>query len=669
MTAQVLPFLGRRARPGPGGRLWWLLLVGGFAVLYVVFRGQGTVPHEDDTAVFSALNGVRDWVDEARRTSPVAQFVLEGFQGVVAWTVETMIGFLVGVGWPAVLALGATLGYATGGWRVALVAISGLLVVGALGLWEPAMETLGITLAAVVFSLAIGVPIGILAGKSDRARSVLNPILDVMQIMPQFAYLVPFVLLFGIGPAAAAIVTLIYAMPAAIRITALGIRGVPSSPIEAARSLGATGGQVLRIVELPLARYAIGLAVNQTIMLALSMVVITVVIAAPGLGENILRALERLDVGSIFDAGLAIVILAIILDRITEHASQRMDPRQIAQTALARRRIDRRIVLAALGLVTIAAIAYGAVQGETVSEFPEDIVALSFREPVNEIIRWVRRDLFFLTEGIQEGITAVVVNPLETLFTTAPAWLMILGIAGMGLLLSGTRAALVAALALLGILGLQLWDHAMQTLATVLVATALTLAIGVLLGILAARSNRFSRGLRPFLDAAQTMPAFVYLLPAVALFGTTRFTAIFASIIFAVPPVVRLVEAGIRIVPATIVEAAHSAGATGLQLLWKVQLPIARPTLMLALNQGLVMVLGMVVLGGIVGAGALGFDVVAGFAQRRDFGLGLAAGSAIVLLGIALDRVTQGAGRRKAIEPVRERPAAATAARVETAPA
>jgi glycine betaine/proline transport system permease protein len=142
------------------------------------------------------------------------------------------------------------------------------------------------------------------------------------------------------------------------------------------------------------------------------------------------------------------------------------------------------------------------------------------------------------------------------------------------------------------------------------------------------------------------MPSFVYLLPALALFGTTRFTAIFASIIFAVPPVVRLVEDGIRTVPATVVEAAISAGSTSGQLLWKVQLPMARRAILLAANQGIVMTLAMVVVGALVGAGALGYDVVLGFSQRTDFGMGFVAGVAMVLLGVMLDRITQGADRR-----------------------
>ena len=184
----------------------------------------------------------------------------------------------------------------------------------------------------------------------------------------------------------------------------------------------------------------------------------------------------------------------------------------------------------------------------------------------------------------------------------------------------------------------------METLTAVLVATTLTLVIGVIVGILSAHSDRFSMIIRPLLDAAQTMPAFVYLLPAVALFGVTRFSGIAAALIYAVPPVIRLVEIGIRTVPATVKEAAISSGATDGQLLRKVELPLSLPALLVAANQGIILVLAMVVVGGLIGSGALGYDVIAGFVKASFHGLGLAAAIAIVLLGIMLDRITQSAG-------------------------
>ena len=237
-----------------------------------------------------------------------------------------------------------------------------------------------------------------------------------------------------------------------------------------------------------------------------------------------------------------------------------------------------------------------------------------------------------------------LLNPLQAVLTQSPWWLLTAAVFALAFGLSGLRAALTATGCLLALAVLGLWQHSMETLTMVLVATALTVLFGLALGILAARYDRFATVLRPILDAAQTMPSFVYLLPALALFSSSRFTAIAASVIYAVPPVARLIEDGLRAVPATVVEAATSAGSTHRQLLWKVQLPMARGALLLALNQGIIMVLAVVVVGALVGAGALGYDVVAGFSQYEDFGKGFAAGIAIVLLGVMLDRITQGSG-------------------------
>jgi glycine betaine/proline transport system permease protein len=371
------------------------------------------------------------------------------------------------------------------------------------------------------------------------------------------------------------------------------------------------------------------------------MIVITALIDAPGLGRDTLRALIRNDVGAMFDAGIAIVLLAIVLDRLTEKASERLDPRKRALDQ--RRPLPRRVWRGAIAL-TAAAVVVGLVL-PAARTFP-DAIEFSFRAPVNAFVDWLRSDVAWLTGGLKDVISFGILNPVQTVFTQSPFWLTIGVIAGIALLVSGRRQAMTAAVAFLLIFAMGLWQDAMETLVQVLVATAITFAIGLGLGIMAARSDRFSRSLRPFLDVAQTMPSFVYLLPAFVLFDPSRFTAIFAAIIFALPPVIRLVEVGIRTVPATIVEAAVSSGSTARQLLTKVQLPVAGPALQLAANQAVILVLSMVVVGGLVGGQALGYDVVAGFSQNRLFGMGLAAGIALVLMGVALDRITQGANAR-----------------------
>ena len=196
----------------------------------------------------------------------------------------------------------------------------------------------------------------------------------------------------------------------------------------------------------------------------------------------------------------------------------------------------------------MAIVAGNAVLGG--NEFIEAL-SFSFRQPVNDLTAWLAHNAYFLTEGLKNVTTSVVINPIQTVLTSAPWWLVVATVVGIGLLTAGLRPAIIAGLCLVAIAGIEMWEHSMETLTAVLVATLMTLVIGLVFGILSARSDRFSAVLRPLLDAAQTMPAFVYLLPAVALFGPTRFTGIIAALIYSVPPVIRLVEIGIRTVPAT----------------------------------------------------------------------------------------------------------------------
>lgn len=601
-------------------------------LLYILLQGHWTLPHDQDFPLFRSLNGVREWVDQHRT-------ILDPIRAAVAAIVDAFVAILDAIGWIGVVAVATGFGLIAGGPLLALLAATGFASLGVLGLWDASMATLALMLAAVVLSLLVGIPLGILVGRSDRAAAIVTPVLDVMQIMPTFAYLTPMTLLFLIGSPSSTIATMIYAIPPAVRITSLGIRGVSHETVEAAVSLGSTRWQVLTRVQLPLARRAIGLGVNQTIMMAFSMVVITGLIGAPGLGRNILQALYKVDVGSAFDAGFAIVILAIVLDRLTDQAGQRLDPR-VHHADMTDRR--RSLILR----ITVAAVAVAIIVGRLLpnpTSFPTT-VAFSFREPVNLVVKWFTAAFSPTTLAFKGTFTELFLNPLESVMTSAPWWLAVGVVMLVAWYISGRRASITAGICLVLVVLLGLWNHSMQTLASVLVATLITLGLGIVLGIASARSDRAQAVLRPFLDAAQTLPAFVYLIPAIALFAPSRFTAIVAAVIYAVPPVIRLVDVGIRSVPAAVIEAATASGSTSRQLLWKVQLPLARKALLAAANQGIVLVLAMVVIGGLVGAGALGYDVVAGFAQGADFGKGLAAGTAIVLLGIMLDRITQGAG-------------------------
>ncbi|MEV4573140.1 ABC transporter permease subunit [Nonomuraea jabiensis] len=638
-----------------------------FVVAYLVFRGTATLPHDKEAPQFLAVTDLREWIDDHRNDNPLFLYFLNYIRLLVGWLYGLFQSVLYALGWPGVTGVMGALAWLAGGWRIGTAAVAGVSAFGLLGLWQSSVDTLALVAVSVLLSLTIGIPLGVWAGFSARVRRVITPVLDVMQIMPTFAYLAPLALFFHIGAPAGAIATMIYSIPPAIRITALAISEVSPTAVEASSSLGATRRQTLFKVYLPLARSTMALAVNQTIMMALSMVVIANLISAPGLGGDIIRGLSRAQVGIMLPAGVAIVIMAVLLDRTMMAIAQRGSADawrsggseatragegggiQGDRAASRSEAVStgphaglRKLDLAAAGMLAVAGVALIPVLPRT---WPDGLT-VNFVAEVNDAVRWAETSWYGVTTAIKDLTTGILLNPLEALLTSAPWWLVALAVLAVAWRVSGVRPALTALACLLAIALLGVWEHTMQTLTTVVVAVFVTLVAGLVLGVAAARSPRYSAVQRPILDAAQTMPAFVYLLPALALFETTRFTAIFASVIYAVPPVVRLVEDGIKGVPATVVEAAASAGSTPGQLLWKVQLPMARRAILLAANQGIVMTLAMVVVGGLVGAGALGYDVVVGFSQRPDFGMGFVAGIATVLLGVMLDRITQGADRR-----------------------
>jgi glycine betaine/proline transport system permease protein len=239
-----------------------------------------------------------------------------------------------------------------------------------------------------------------------------------------------------------------------------------------------------------------------------------------------------------------------------------------------------------------------------------------------------------------------LINPLQALLAESPWFLVALVIVALSFLIGGVRCAVVSAVCVGLLVATGLWQDSMITLASTLVATIMVMILGVVVGVWMGRSRRADRFIRPILDAGQVMPAFVYLVPFLALFAASRFTAIIAAVVFAAPVAIKIIADGIRAVSPATVEASTALGSSSWQTIVKVQLPMARGALTLAANQGLIYVLSMVVVGGLVGAGALGYDVVAGFSQSNLYGKGLAAGVAIVVLGVMLDRLTQAAAKR-----------------------
>ncbi|MBX7547882.1 ABC transporter permease subunit [Streptomyces sp. tea 10] len=648
-TASVTPLREKASRP-----MVVAAVLVGWLVLFAVLRGRQTLTlaAADLTGLHRWLNDVNDTIGANRNSNLLFLYFFNEIRLAIdqlVTFVQQLISQPVGarpvpqIGWLGVVGITGYVSWAVGNWRVALLAVAGFTFFGLQGLWQESMDTLALTLSAVLVALLIGIPLGVWAGLSDRFNRIMTPFLDFMQTMPTFVYLAPLTLIFLIGGASAVITTVIYAAPPAIRITAHAIRSVPETTVEAADSLGTTRGQQLVKVLLPMSRRTVVMGVNQTIMAALAMVTIAALIDAPGLGKTVVQALQSLDVGTAFNAGLAIVVMAIVLDRVTTAAAARTETARRTDARLLR---WRRPLLAA-GAIGLGFVIYVSHTYLWAAQFPgSGAVGSHIASAADTTTGWLQNHVSGLTNGLRNVLTNGLLNPFQTLLTDSPWWLVGIVLVALALVLGGRWAAVTAAGCVGLLVGTGVWSDSMTTLASTAVATVLVMLLGVVFGVWMGRSALVDRVVRPTLDAAQVMPPFVYLVPFLALFGATRFTAIVAAVVYAAPVAVKIIADGVRNVPATTVEAATSAGCNTWQIITKVQLPMARSALTLATNQGLIYVLSMVVVGGLVGAGALGYDVVAGFSQGQLYGKGLAAGLAIVLLGVMFDRITQAAARR-----------------------
>ena len=600
---------------------------------------SGTWPSALTVDFSEPLAKTSDWIIDNRDSHPLFLYFFGHVSNVVVIAVRAVYLAFLAVGWAGVTALGALVAWRVAGVKLALGTGAAFLACGLLGMWVPTMQTLALMVVAVLASVVVGMLLGLAAGLSDRMDRVLRPVLDTMQVLTAFAYLLPVVLVFGIGVPAAVLATVIYAAPPMARLTSLGLRGADKEVLEAVESLGSTARQRLLTARIPLARKELLLGLNQTIMMALSMAVIAAVIGAGGLGDRVYQALASVDVGAALAAGIPIVLLAVVLDRVTCAAGEKLGAEPEPHSG-------RGWLIALAGVVAVAVA--GRLAGRL--DWPDTWV-VAIAEPVNRAVDWMTAHLYSgvpVIGGTADWaghFTTWVLDPMRDGLQALPWWGVLLIVAALAWVIGTWRTALTAVLAMAAIGVLGVWKPSLDTLSQVLAAVAVTLVVGFAVGIAAARSDRLERALRPVLDVFQTMPQFVYLIPVVALFGVGRAPAVAAAIVYALPAVVRITTQGLRQVDPAALEASSSLGATSWQQLRQVQLPLARPALLLAVNQGLVLVLAVVVIGGLVGGGALGYDVVFGLAQG-DLATGLVAGGAIVCLGLMLDRVTQPTERR-----------------------
>ena len=627
----------------------------------------------------------------------------------VGYYLEQLEMFLWFKPWPVITLFLVLPALHYGGLRLALFTLFGIMFWGMMDMWDPAMSTLALMGISVLFSGILGVILGIFCSQNDALEASVRPILDTMQTMPSFVYLLPAIVFFGIGGPPAAMAIIIYAMPPVVRLTNLGIRQVPDTTIEVAESFGSSRLQILFKVQIPQALPSIMLGINQTIMMALGLAVLAVFIGAGGLGEEVYKALKRLKVGWSVEGGICIVFMAIIFDRLSLAMSKPKDSDMLADnTEMRFRLLPQRLArigtailfekiidliwtsIASLGhvltyfiaavfeklislvnrdvalsvsvwlrnstfLIMSISVIFGVMAWDTwvieIGSFPRDW-QFTIRKPIDEAVHYltVNPNFYAFTTWLKETIFYYILNPLETFFTGLPWFYVLAGFAFISYFSAGKWFALVA-FCLLFFTGLSgVWLLTMETLAAILASVAVCVIIGLPLGIFAAYNKTVDQIIRPVLDTMQTMPAFVYLIPVLYFFGGNRVTAVIATVIYALPPMVRMTNLGLRELPKQINEVSDSFGSTEIQSLIKVKLPMASPSIMLGVNQAVIMALAMQVITPLIAGEGLGKEVFRAM-ETADTGRGLIAGIGIVLLAILLDRLTQAwtANQRKAL--------------------
>ena len=643
-----------------------------------------------DEFTFTAwVNDGEDYLKKNYRwfTKIIAGYIKNGYYFLEA--------FLIASPWLLVAAIIFLPCLIAGGLRLGLYSLFVIYFWGGTGMWDESMQTLALMGLSVLLCVVVGVTLGVMCSQSDRFDNFMKPILDTMQVMPAFVYLFPALFFFGIGGAPAILATMIYAMPPIIRLTNTGIRQVPEQTIESATSFGSSKLQLLFKIKIPLSLPSIMMGINQVIMMALALVVLACFIGAEGIGGQVWLAIRNLDVGWAMEGGLCILFMAIMFDRFGLALSKTKEtlPSDVQKFYLLPQSWEKYTIAKIIekpleflsGLVNFVCInitkyiAYifeflislfnkdtAKDIGELLSKryyvipsfiifflisfidsslfkigtFPEDW-KLSIRQPIADGVKSLTVNPGFIafTKGLRAFIYLNLLRPLDTFLTHIPWWYTTGIFVAIGYFTVGLRFAFVTLLLLLFIGANGIWPQAMITLSSVLVSVILCFAIGVPLGIIASYNERFRNVQNVVLDAMQTLPYFCYLIPVLMFFGGGTVSAVLATVIYSIPPIIRLTSLGLTQVSGTYSEVSRSFGGTLLQTLNKVKFPLAVPSLVVGFNQTVIMAFAMQIVTPLIGGKGLGLEVFNGLA-RSDTGRGLAAGIGIVLLAIIIDRIS-----------------------------
>ena len=575
----------------------------------------------------------------------IREIMLGGAKTVVTfsswdWATANPWARMPGLPW-TVIAGGATiLGYALAGRRLALLVGLSMTYISVFGQWEPAMQTLSFVLVAAPVSVFIGLILGIWAFRNKTVEAVLNPLLNMAQIIPHFSYLIPVMVFFGIGDHAGAIATVIFATPPMVRLTLLGLKKLGPEVAESGMMSGCTNWQLLTNVLVPTARRDILIGVNQVIMQCLAMVVLASLIGAKGLGIDLLIALNRLDIGKATEIGICIVLIAIVLDRMSLAWANKQTDYFSSLSFIEKHKYS--LLFAALFVIALG-LAY---VGQFI--FPEGFnylyivphnKGMSIAIYLQSGVDWIWDTYFFALKVFNEWLILSVLLPVKAAYLGMPVIATFTLFMGIGFIVGGLRVALTVGALLLFIALTQWWDRALITAYLMSVSVLVSGIIGITVGTLCAQNARSTRFILTYCDTFQTFPSFIYLIPVMMLFGITDTAVVIAIIVYASIPALRYTVEGLLSVPETLQDAGTMSGVNRVQRWLTIELPMSFPHIALGLNQTVVFALSMVIIGAMIGTDDLGQLILGSLSDRNGVGNGLILGICVACIGLAIDQI------------------------------
>jgi len=588
-----------------------------------------------------------------RMISASILFLILAFREILIGGVETVVAFtswdwidanpwaeLPGLPWTIVAAAAVILGYKLNGRGLAIFAAITMIYISVFGQWEPSMQTLSFVMVAAPISFSLGLVFGIWTYRSKRVEAILNPILNVMQTMPHYAYLVPIMVLFGIGDHAGAIATIIFATPPMVRLTLLGLRKVSPEVIEAGKMSGCNDFQLLFKVLIPTARRDILIGVNQVIMQCLAMAVIASFIGARGLGWNLLLALNQLRIGLALEAGVCISLIAVLLDKMSLAWANKQTDYFANLTFLQRHKYGLFFVgavIVGLILASVGSVIFKA-GFNYLYEVPHN-KGISTEAFWNAGVDWVWDTFFYQLKIFNTWLIVDVLQPMRAVYLRMPIVATFVLVMGTGYIIGGIRSALVVGGFTLFIALSPWWDRALVTAYMATFGVIVSAIIGTIVGSLCAQHKHSAKFILAICDILQTFPSFVYLIPVMMLFGVTDTSVLIAVIIYATIPATRYTVEGLRSVPPALQDAGSMSGVTRLQRLFKIEYPLAFPHIMLGINQTVVFALFMVIIGAMIGTEDLGQYILKALSDLKGAGKGLILGLCVAFIGLAVDNL------------------------------